>query len=136
MAGACCGSLGLIDAAKEALNVEALDGRELFDRLNKGNELLEKVLEDYCSRIAVLVFNLQMILDVQRVAFGGGISRQPRLIECLQKQIEKVFTNQMYISFSPRLPRPEVVACSYFNESNQIGALYHYLSRIQDFQKE
>ena len=128
MAGSCCGSLGLVEAAKEVLKAEALDGRDFFNMLNKGNELLEKVLEDYCSRIAVLVFNLQMILDVQRVAFGGGISRQPRLIECLQNQIDKVFSNKVYQDFSPKL-RPEVVACSYFNESNQIGALYHYLNR-------
>ncbi len=129
MTGSCCSTRGLVNLAKEALALEELDGRRLFAMLEEGNEKLEQVLKDYCYSLAVLVFNLQVTLDVQRVSFGGGISRQPRLLECIREQTDRVFDHESLKRFTPGLPKPEIVACSYFNDSNLIGALYHYISR-------
>ena len=129
MAGSCCSTKGLVNMAKEALSLEELDGRRLFAMLEEGNEKLEQVLKAYCFMLAVLVFDLQMTLDVQRVSFGGGISRQPRLTDCIREQVDRVFNSESVLRFAPHLPQPEIVTCSYFNDSNLIGALYNYISR-------
>lgn len=129
MAGGSCGAFSLVQEAKEKFHLEHLDGRQFFSMLEKGAAGAEEILERYCRRVAVLVFNLQMVLDVQKISVGGGISRQPKLIECLKRQVGQLFSNEEIKKFSPDLPEPEIVACTYFNDSNLIGALYHYLCR-------
>ena len=127
MAGMICSTGGLLEMAKKEMHIEQMDGREFFSKLEKGDKVLDGILEKFCRKIAILVFNLQMTLDLQRISFGGGISRQPRLINKIKEQVHQLFLNEQIRKFSPNLPEPEVVSCKFFNDSNIIGALYHYL---------
>lgn len=131
IAGRRCSTQGLVKMAREALHVAELDGRRFFELLEAGNPKLEHVLREYCYSVAVLVYNLQMVLDVQRIAFGGGISRQPRLIDGIREQVGHIFTHEVFGPYASSLPRPEIVACKYFNDSNLVGALFHYLQRTE-----
>ena len=78
--------------------------------------------------IATGILSLQTIVDVQRVAIGGGVSKQPLLMESLHKQL-----HSMYDPYSAFLPEtlPEVVPCTFGNDANMIGALYHYLYEVK-----
>ncbi|WP_277408010.1 ROK family protein [Lacrimispora xylanisolvens] len=83
-------------------------------------------MDRYTRQLAVRIYNLQVLFDAELVAIGGGISKQPLLIEYIRKHVEKFCNEHPLRKLSPYLPRPEVVACRYFNDSNLIGALYHY----------
>lgn len=52
---------------------------------------------------------------------GGGISKQPILLEYLQKSLDKI-----YQSIDVPIPQVNIVRCKYDNDSNLIGALANY----------
>ena len=104
-----------------------VDGRFVFDLANKGDENAIKSIECFAERFSSVIMTLQCILDVERVAIGGGISRQPLLIETIKKKI-----HEYYDDVSKLLPAsiPDICACTYSSDANLVGALYHYLYEI------
>jgi len=71
------------------------------------------------------IFSLQCIIDVQRYAIGGGISRQPLLMKVMNEELDHVFQGKG----KRPVTKPELVACTFANEANMIGSLYHFLSK-------
>ncbi|MBR2596105.1 MAG: ROK family protein, partial [Solobacterium sp.] len=78
----------------------------------------------WCRTLANGMLALQSVLDLDRFAIGGGISRQPALLKVLNE-----VTDELYGGLAEYYPqhRPEIIACSFGNDANLIGALYHYL---------
>lgn len=111
-------------AARAGLPPESVDGRKVFERIAARDAPAIAALEAYCSRLATFIFNLQVILDVDAFAIGGGISEQPVFIEILRRNVELVFDGVT----RTRLPRPEIRACRHFNDANLLGALFHHLN--------
>jgi predicted NBD/HSP70 family sugar kinase len=100
-----------------------MNGRELFERINSGDALANKVLDDYAEYVAKAIFNLNALLDLEKVAIGGGISKQPILLERIRVKLTELFESNV---FDVLLPRPEIVACQYGNDANLIGAYMFY----------
>ena len=100
----------------------AMNGRILFKKANEGEPEALEAIRAYCQGLATGIISLQTIIDVERVAIGGGISRQPILLETLKNVIE-----EMNAPFIGKVPYtiPEIVPCSFGNDANMIGALYH-----------
>lgn len=111
-------------AARAGLPVESVDGRVVFERVAAGDAAARAALDTYCSRLATFIFNLQLILDVDAFAIGGGISIQPVFIETLRSHVTRVFDGVT----RTELPRPSIRACQHFNDANLLGALYHHLN--------
>ena len=122
------GNLVNLYAAKIGKDPSELNGRILFGKANSGDEDAINAIREYCMGIATGILSLQTIIDVEKVAIGGGISKQPLLMEKLQEQL-----HAMYDPISDYLPMslPEVVSCTFGNDANMIGALYHYLYEIR-----
>ena len=117
--------------ARKALPEDApLDGRSFFAAANAGEPEALEVLRRFCHAVAVQIYNLTVLLDVEKVAIGGGISGQPLLIETLDRVYEeKILKGHPFGEEQARsLPRPEIVPCAFHNEANQIGALVSYLN--------
>lgn len=106
-----------------------MNGRILFDDANKGNQDAIDAIENYCATLASGIMSLQFALDVERVAIGGGISKQPLLMATLIKKL-----HDYYDIAASSMPAsiPEVVSCTFGNDANMIGALYHYLYEIKE----
>lgn len=104
-----------------------MDGRRLFEDANSGRSEALEALHGYCYRIAGGIFSLQVVLDLQRVAIGGGISKQPLLMTILNEEMDRIMEGK---SPSP-VSRPEIVSCTFGNDANMIGALYHYLFEME-----
>jgi predicted NBD/HSP70 family sugar kinase len=102
---------------------EQVSGELLFARVAAGDAAATAALGGYCSRLAVLIYNLQVVLDLEVVAIGGGISAQPALIEHVAAEVGRQFD-----STPVELPRPVVRPCRYRNDANLIGALRHHLA--------
>jgi len=99
-----------------------LTPRTVFDRVNQGDPHAITALQRYCTPIAAFIHNAQMLLDVEAVCIGGGISAQPLLVDAIREAV----TMQFNLAPIP-LPQPLVLPCRYRNDANLIGALHHHL---------
>lgn len=114
--------------ARKGLPADApLNGRIFFDAANAGEPEALEVLERFCKAVAVQIFNLTVLLDVEKVAIGGGISKQPLLLETLRRVYSGLFASYAASPYMKGLPRCEIVPCAFSSEANQVGALYAYL---------
>ena len=104
-----------------------LDGFKVFEMANQGDSKVLAALDEYTKRLTLPIYNLQTIMDLEIIAIGGGISKQPLLLTYLQKNIDENYEKNPIHSFSPFVPKPKVIACKFYNDANLIGALYHHL---------
>lgn len=113
-------------AAKK--NLENCDGRILFTAANEGDQDAIASIDKFCTGLAVGIMSLQFALDVEKVAIGGGISKQPILMERLLKAVHTYYDPAIGI-----MPAsiPEITSCTFGNDANMIGALYHYLVELK-----
>lgn len=128
-----CSTSALLDAYRVRRQLPAdvpMNGRIFFDAANAGEPEALEVLEAFCMAVDVQIYNLSVLLDLEKVAIGGGISGQPLLIETLDRVYEeKILKGHPFSEEQARsLPRPEIVPCAFHNEANQIGALVSYLN--------
>ena len=101
---------------------ENISGEKFFELVEEKNKFAIECLNKFTENIAVQIFNIQMILDVEKIAIGGGISSQKIFIESIRKNFEKLCKK------SPLDIQPlEIVPCKFYNDANLIGALYNFL---------
>ena len=101
---------------------DEVTGEMIFKLIDENDDDILDALYKFAHGVAVKIFNLQMIYDPERFALGGGISEQQSFIDAVQDQIDEICSKAPDF-----LPRPEVVACRYYNDANLMGALYRYL---------
>ncbi len=108
---------------------EDIDGRELFKRYYNGDKCAKEALEQFCEYTAIQILNLGVILNVEKVAIGGGISRQPIVLDLIRKKIIECSANSFITRVCGSNPMiPEVVNCKYSSSANLVGAVYSYLN--------
>jgi len=120
------GTHALIDPISKIKGIpkKELNGHKVFEMINFGDKEAIKVLDDFCYSIVLQLFNLQYIYDPEKIAIGGGISEQDKLMEYIHKNVEKYMNFNKY-----NFIKPEIIRCKYRNDSNLIGALHHYLTK-------
>lgn len=106
---------------------EPLNGRQFFERFHAGEAAAEAALDIFCHNVALQIFNLTTLLDLEKTAIGGGISRQPVLIEKIRRCVEEIYLHSPCEGVDTMLNRAQVVPCHFGSEANQVGALYGYL---------
>ena len=114
-------------AEKTGKAEEKLNGVKIFELMNAGNKKAIAALEQYVYSLVIQIYNLQMILDLDVIAIGGGISRQPILMEYIQKHIDAYYNMGPQGLVKGIEIKPNVTCCKFFNDSNMVGALYHHL---------
>lgn len=105
-----------------------MNGRILFAHALEGNKKALAAIEEYCDYFVAGLLTLQTILDLDRIAIGGGISKQPLLFEVIHRKYHELYDPAA--SYVPFLS-PEIVPCIFGNDANMIGALYHYLFELK-----
>lgn len=120
----------MVEAYEKKTGAEegSLNGRILFTNANEGEAAAIETIEEYCAGLATAIISLQTILDVERVSIGGGISKQPILIDTLRRVIKEM--NAPYENTAPHT-LPDIQPCFFGNDANMIGALYHYLYELK-----
>ncbi len=129
MLGMSCSTSNLLSHMREetGLSEEELpDDLAAFKLLDTGDKRAEKAFSDWCTNVATLIYNLTVILDIERAAIGGGISVQPRVVSGIREALATI-TRRLPPTFSSTITLPEVVRCHYGSEANQIGALNIFL---------
>ena len=105
---------------------ENVDGYVFFDRI-KEDKNAQEALNDMASKTAAYLYNIQLILDVERIAIGGGVSEQPVLLEKIREHYRELYAGP----FPLPCHEAEIVKCSFGNDSNLIGALYWHLKGVK-----
>ena len=109
---------------RRRLEPGSVDGRAFFARLSEGDPAAGAALAAYARVTARGIMSIQSVLDAEVFAIGGGISRQPALIEALDRAVGALYDpHRDYIPMC----RPRITACRFGNDANLIGALYRYL---------
>ena len=123
------GAAALVKKYAERIGVDPseMNGRLFFERVHAGEKEACEVLDEFCMIFASGLMSLQLILDVQRIAIGGGISAQDILIETINRKMDELFEEYKGRMASSK---PEIVACTFRNDANMIGALYHALYEL------
>lgn len=113
----------LIDGVekKKGLKAGSLTGEEAFSRINHNNEGAYQALVEYCDLITLYLYNLQHILDPEKIAIGGGISEQEIFINCLKDRIRLFKEERPYL-----LATPDIVQSEFKNDANLLGALVNF----------
>lgn len=103
-------------------NFSATSGEEFFQAVEQKNSDAMNYLDNFTLRIAEVIFNIQMVLDIEKFAIGGGISSQKVFIDYICANLEKIYKN-----CPVKFPHVKVVPCKFRNNSNLIGALFNWL---------
>lgn len=111
---------GLLSMVQKHTGIEEhLSGEEIFSMAEAGNVAVLDALDEFSEAVAVQLFNLNCILDVEKIAIGGGISAQPMLLGKINGKFCELYLDDNY-----PIHRPPVVACRFRNDANMIGAYY------------
>lgn len=113
-------------AKKKQVELKDLDGYKVFKMIEEQDPDACAALDAVAGNLARGIYNLQCILDPQKVLIGGGISQQPILLEKIQEELDKIYA---MIPF--QIPHVQLETCCYYNDSNLIGALYNFLQLYQ-----
>ncbi len=105
------------------LSIEEITGEKFFKAVTEKEKDALACLDKFTRQIAVQIFNIQILLDVEKIAVGGGISEQEIFINLIRENLEKVY-NSCEIKF----PKIEIVPCKFRNDANLIGALFRWIA--------
>ena len=113
---------GFLSIVQEAMGTEEVfSGEEIFAMARDGNQAVLRAIDRFAEIIAVQIFNIHCICDVEKAAIGGGISQQTLLIEKINEKFTEIFSEYPFPLF-----RPPIVACRFCNDANLIGAYYQF----------
>ena len=124
--GKLCSAVGMVRAVNKAIeNKDLNDGKADFAAIKEENIKAKKIFQEYCRNVAIMILNIQTIINGEKIVIGGGISVQPILIEEIKRQFKLLLANN-------EMPRDQGTppATKYRNDINLYGALYALLLEI------
>jgi predicted NBD/HSP70 family sugar kinase len=109
-------------AKRKNLSPATLNGITVFELADHGDKEVQEEIEKFFKRLAVGIYNLHFIMDPEKILIGGAISSRPGMID-------KINATLSHMKYSENSLPIEVEKCHFGNDSNLIGALYHFLQR-------
>jgi predicted NBD/HSP70 family sugar kinase len=109
-------------AKRKNIDPHTLDGLKVFQMAEDGDLEVQDEIEKFIKRLAVGIYNLQYIIDPEKILIGGAISNREGLIDQINEKLALMKPNEEYLDI-------QVHPCQFGNDSNLIGALYHFLQR-------
>ena len=118
---------GLIQhvAKRKGTDPNDLTGKTIFQLAENGDAEVADEIEKFMKRFAVGIYNLQFILDPEKILIGGAISQREGFVEKINETLQQM-------KYIPEGVTVKVERCQFGNDSNLIGALYHFLQRQKD----
>lgn len=98
---------------------DEINGKVIFDEIEKGNKKLESILIDWISKIGSGLVSLVHIFNPEIIIIGGAVSKQEKLfIEPLRKYI----LSQVMKKFGENL---KIEGAELENQAGLVGAVYY-----------
>lgn len=128
--GASTSAVKMIEAVATACGLpDKKDGCRAFVEINNRNPQAWSIFTAFCRRVAVLLINVQAVVDLERVLIGGGISAQPVVVSEIRHQFKLLQDGDRRLNDDVRMP--EIEAAQFGNEANLLGALYGLLLQVE-----
>lgn len=118
-------SLVLDTALKKGLDPADFDGRQVTELLAVGDKDAQEAVADFIEQLAVGCYNLQYVLDPQKILIGGGISKAEFLLPRLQEKITEIAGH-----IPSNVLLPDITICKFGNEANLLGAVYDWCQKF------
>lgn len=120
----------LIENINKATDYSDLrDGVHAFEMIKDNVSVAQELFKTYCTQVAIVILNIQSVVDIKKFAIGGGISNQPILIDGINKAYDQL-VNKANPLIGNTLTKPEIVTSKFKNDSNLYGALYNLLLQV------
>lgn len=108
------------------------DGPQVFELIKNKKTYAVERFQEFCRNVALLIHNMQTILDVDCYVIGGGISRQQIVIDGINKSLNDIreendFVKQTFV-------KPEILSSKLYNEANLFGAVSRFGMNIEQSQ--
>jgi predicted NBD/HSP70 family sugar kinase len=113
-------------AKLKGLEEGSLDGVEVFELYNKGDEIALKEVDKYYFNMAIGIYNIQYTYDPEIIILGGAISERDEYVDEINKRIDIMMSSGL-----EGIIKPVLKTCKYGNDANKLGALCNYLQREQ-----
>lgn len=113
-------------AKLKGLEEGSLNGIEVFELCNKGDEIAVKEVDKYYFIMAVGIYNIQYTFDPEVIILGGAISERAEYIDEINKRLDLLMNSDLEGTIKPVLKK-----CEFGNDANKLGALYNYIQRHQ-----
>lgn len=97
-------------------------GKDVFEAADHGDRLAAQQRNIMLHALATAIFNVQHSLDPEKIVLGGGISNNPKLLPLLNKEIEKIRTEEI----PPVTLKPELAICKLKSDANLRGAIANF----------
>ena len=100
---------------------EGLSGHWVFEQADRGDALMEQILNEWIEDLMVGIENLVYIFDPERVVLGGGVSAQEKwLIKPLEERLHK----KLMHAYQEHI---RVLPATHLNDAGLIGAVYSFV---------
>lgn len=130
LAGFSGSAVGFVEKCAKILGLEdTKDGYGVFEQLNDDHPEAVEVFRQFCREIALVINNVQTVIDLSRVVIGGGICAQSIVTEEIVKQYNEI--RKLCPIVEQSLQPIEIVTCKLKSDSNLIGALYQLFLQIE-----
>lgn len=106
-------------ANRKNIDVSDLTGQLVFE-MEKDDEEVKEEFSEWFKVLAKGIYNIQYILDPEKILIGGGISARKDFIDRLNKYLELMKNKESTLDI-------KVEKCEFDNDANLIGALYNFL---------
>lgn len=93
---------------------DTVEGNTVFIEAEKDEKIAE-IIEAWFDRISILIFNVSVALNPEKILIGGGISERVAFIDTIRKHLEKLRDWEEL--------KVDIDLCKHKNDAGIIGAL-------------
>lgn len=111
-------------------NADKKDGLVAFRAIKRGDPKAVKIFNEFCRRIAYIILDIQTVVDLDRIAIGGGISAQSIVAKEINNAYDQILDQLPLVKTT--LTRPKIVDAKFKNSANLYGALYNLLLHMNN----
>ncbi|WP_088042826.1 ROK family protein [Bacillus sp. EAC] len=109
-------------AKRKGLDWRTMNGKKVFELLDNGDIEVKEEVEKFIKYLAVGIFNVAYVIDPEKILIGGAISQRQELIRQINTVLATMRGEHATLDLS-------VERCAFENDSNLIGALFHYMQQ-------
>lgn len=105
------------------LTGKEVNGKDIFELVEKKDELAIKLLDDMYWAIAHSLYNVQVSMDPELVIIGGGVSAREELPTEIGRRLQELLEKHLVPEIMPEIKR-----CHYLNDANLVGAAMNFIN--------
>lgn len=101
----------------EEITGTKVSGEELFELDKRGDQLASELIHAMYDELALFIYNIQVVLDLELIILGGGVSAQKGINTEIEKRVKVLLAERNLSDFIVNIETSH-----YKNDANLIGA--------------